>query len=195
MEGGKGVEAGPSTAGVVSETQERQKKMTEKAPAETVIDDGEEEEDNGIPCWFCTGPLLSSRNRLKRQVDQSKGMLGTFAPQQEPYKHTLEEETTPSGVLARGIYSAKLKAERSAPSIKFYPSIPGLELRIVEKEKKIRRKSRIFATKKAQGCAYEKLLEKISYARVTTRCTEGKLSADESRYGASSQKEEPEMIS
>ncbi|XP_077229532.1 rho GDP-dissociation inhibitor 1-like isoform X2 [Tasmannia lanceolata] len=43
------------------------------------------------------------------QVDQSKGMLGTFAPQQDPYVHTLEEETTPSGVLARGIYSAKLK--------------------------------------------------------------------------------------
>ncbi|KAF2286789.1 hypothetical protein GH714_030349 [Hevea brasiliensis] len=43
------------------------------------------------------------------QVDQSKGMLGTFAPQREPYVHTLEEETTPSGALARGIYSAKLK--------------------------------------------------------------------------------------
>ncbi|KAF2314725.1 hypothetical protein GH714_030186 [Hevea brasiliensis] len=42
-------------------------------------------------------------------VDQSKGMLGTFAPQREPYVHTLEEETTPSGALARGIYSAKLK--------------------------------------------------------------------------------------
>lgn len=36
-------------------------------------------------------------------------MLGTFAPQREPYVETLEEETTPSGVLARGIYSAKLK--------------------------------------------------------------------------------------
>lgn len=42
-------------------------------------------------------------------VDQSKGMLGTFAPNREPYAHALEEETTPSGVLARGIYSAKLK--------------------------------------------------------------------------------------
>ncbi|KAF2292690.1 hypothetical protein GH714_026733 [Hevea brasiliensis] len=116
MEVGKGVEAGPSTAGVVSETQERQKKMTEKAPAETVIDDGEEEEDNGIPvAGFVLGLCFLSRNRLKKT--------------------------------------------------------------------------------RAQGCAYEKLLEKISYARVTTRCTEGKLSADESRYGASSQKEEPEMIS
>ena len=42
-------------------------------------------------------------------VDQSKGMLGTFAPQREPYVHTLDEETTPSGVLARGMYTAKLK--------------------------------------------------------------------------------------
>ncbi|XVE72886.1 hypothetical protein DITRI_Ditri11bG0074100 [Diplodiscus trichospermus] len=30
---------------------------------------------------------------------------------QEPYVHILDEETTPSGVLARGIYSAKLKFE------------------------------------------------------------------------------------
>ncbi|KAF5482455.1 hypothetical protein F2P56_003025 [Juglans regia] len=45
------------------------------------------------------------------QVDQSEGMLGTFAPQPEPYVHTLDEETTPSGVLARGTYSAKLKFE------------------------------------------------------------------------------------
>uniref|UniRef100_A0A0V0HP47 Putative rho GDP-dissociation inhibitor 1-like n=1 Tax=Solanum chacoense TaxID=4108 RepID=A0A0V0HP47_SOLCH len=43
------------------------------------------------------------------QVDQSKGMLGTFAPQREPYIHMLEEETTPSGALARGTYIAKLK--------------------------------------------------------------------------------------
>lgn len=42
-------------------------------------------------------------------VDQSKGMLGTFAPQKEPYEHALKEEVTPSGVLARGVYSAKLK--------------------------------------------------------------------------------------
>ncbi|KAL5561965.1 hypothetical protein UlMin_031712 [Ulmus minor] len=45
------------------------------------------------------------------KVDQSKGMLGTFAPNREPYVQTLEEETTPSGVLARGLYSAKLKFE------------------------------------------------------------------------------------
>ncbi|KAH1216595.1 Rho GDP-dissociation inhibitor 1 [Glycine max] len=45
------------------------------------------------------------------QVDQSKGMLGTFAPQKEPYVHTLKEDITPSGVLARGVYSAKIKFE------------------------------------------------------------------------------------
>ncbi|GER46101.1 Rho GDP-dissociation inhibitor [Striga asiatica] len=45
------------------------------------------------------------------QVDQSRGMIGTFAPQREPYVHTLEEETAPSGVFARGVYTAKLKFE------------------------------------------------------------------------------------
>ncbi|XP_042513896.1 rho GDP-dissociation inhibitor 1-like isoform X2 [Macadamia integrifolia] len=45
------------------------------------------------------------------QVEQRKGMLGTFAPQKEPYVETLKEETTPSGELARGVYSAKLKFE------------------------------------------------------------------------------------
>ncbi|KAK3193476.1 hypothetical protein Dsin_024786 [Dipteronia sinensis] len=45
------------------------------------------------------------------KVDQMEGMLGTYAPQREPYVYSLEEETTPSGVLARGIYSAKLKFE------------------------------------------------------------------------------------
>ncbi|KAJ9696999.1 hypothetical protein PVL29_008971 [Vitis rotundifolia] len=43
------------------------------------------------------------------QVYESKGMLGTFAPQREPYVLALDDETTPSGVLARGTYSAKLK--------------------------------------------------------------------------------------
>ncbi|XP_021722224.1 rho GDP-dissociation inhibitor 1-like [Chenopodium quinoa] len=43
------------------------------------------------------------------QVDQSEGMLGTFAPQQQPYVHLLDEEITPSGALARGVYSAKLR--------------------------------------------------------------------------------------
>ncbi|KAF3785834.1 Rho GDP-dissociation inhibitor 1 [Nymphaea thermarum] len=46
---------------------------------------------------------------IQASVDQSKGMLGTFDPQQEPYIHMLEKETTPSGVKARGTYMAKLK--------------------------------------------------------------------------------------
>jgi len=36
-------------------------------------------------------------------------MLGTFAPQRESYVYTLDEETTPSGALARGTYMARLK--------------------------------------------------------------------------------------
>lgn len=43
------------------------------------------------------------------KVDSSKQMLGTFSPQAEPYTHELEEETTPSGVFARGTYSARTK--------------------------------------------------------------------------------------
>ncbi|KAJ9176474.1 hypothetical protein P3X46_011783 [Hevea brasiliensis] len=215
MDGGKGVEAGPSTTGVVGEKQERQKEMADKALAEAVIDydddeEEEEEEGSGVPVpvpGFVPGPLLSLKEQIEKdqdddslrrwkekllgcvegdlngqmepevkfhsigiissdfgeintplpvdgnrssqvhftlkegsryqlkltfnvlhnivsglnysnivwkgglQVDQSKGMLGTFAPQREPYVHTLEEETTPSGALARGIYSAKLKFE------------------------------------------------------------------------------------
>ncbi|XP_073150351.1 rho GDP-dissociation inhibitor 1-like [Henckelia pumila] len=45
------------------------------------------------------------------EVDRNRGMLGTFAHRKEPYVHTLEEETTPSGILARGVYTAKLKFE------------------------------------------------------------------------------------
>ncbi|KAI3782948.1 hypothetical protein L2E82_13009 [Cichorium intybus] len=45
------------------------------------------------------------------QVDRMKGMLGTFAPQKDAYVETLEEETAPSGILARGIYTAKLRFE------------------------------------------------------------------------------------
>jgi len=42
-------------------------------------------------------------------VDEVEGMLGTFAPQPEPYVQLLDEDTAPSGVLARGLYSAKLR--------------------------------------------------------------------------------------
>ncbi|KAK1430925.1 hypothetical protein QVD17_14053 [Tagetes erecta] len=43
------------------------------------------------------------------KVDNSKEMLGTFSPQAEPYTQVMPEETTPSGFLARGNYSAKTK--------------------------------------------------------------------------------------
>lgn len=36
-------------------------------------------------------------------------MLGTFSPQVEPYIHEMPEETTPSGMFARGTYSARTK--------------------------------------------------------------------------------------
>ncbi|KAE8075577.1 hypothetical protein FH972_014277 [Carpinus fangiana] len=43
------------------------------------------------------------------RVDSSKEMLGTFSPQLEPYAHVMPEESTPSGIFARGSYSAKSK--------------------------------------------------------------------------------------
>ncbi|PAN17695.1 hypothetical protein PAHAL_3G150400 [Panicum hallii] len=43
------------------------------------------------------------------RVEKQKVMLGTFSPQQEPYTYEAEEDTTPSGIFARGSYSAKLK--------------------------------------------------------------------------------------
>ncbi|KAJ1264423.1 hypothetical protein BS78_09G262100 [Paspalum vaginatum] len=43
------------------------------------------------------------------RVENQKVMLGTFSPQQEPYTYEAEEDTTPSGIFARGSYSAKLK--------------------------------------------------------------------------------------
>ncbi|XAR65731.1 hypothetical protein NMG60_11009932 [Bertholletia excelsa] len=43
------------------------------------------------------------------KVDSRREMLGTFSPQQEPYTHEMPEETTPSGLFARGTYSAKTK--------------------------------------------------------------------------------------
>lgn len=41
------------------------------------------------------------------KVDSTKEMLGTFSPQQETYTHEMPEDTTPSGMFARGSYSAK----------------------------------------------------------------------------------------
>lgn len=43
------------------------------------------------------------------KVDSTKEMLGTFSPQSEPYTHEMHEETTPSGIFARGSYSARSK--------------------------------------------------------------------------------------
>ncbi|CAK7349074.1 unnamed protein product [Dovyalis caffra] len=43
------------------------------------------------------------------KVDSTKEMLGTYSPQPEPYTHVNPEETTPSGIFARGSYSARSK--------------------------------------------------------------------------------------
>ncbi|KAE8770281.1 Rho GDP-dissociation inhibitor 1 [Hordeum vulgare] len=43
------------------------------------------------------------------RVENQKVMLGTFSPQQEPYTYKAEEDSTPSGIFARGSYSARLK--------------------------------------------------------------------------------------
>ncbi|KAK7299831.1 hypothetical protein RJT34_10659 [Clitoria ternatea] len=43
------------------------------------------------------------------KVDSAKEMLGTFSPQAEPYTHEMPEETTPSGLFAKGSYSARSK--------------------------------------------------------------------------------------
>ena len=42
-------------------------------------------------------------------VDRAKEMLGTFSPQLEPYTYVTPEDTTPSGMFARGSYSARTK--------------------------------------------------------------------------------------
>jgi Rho GDP-dissociation inhibitor len=39
-------------------------------------------------------------------------MLGTFSPQLEPYTYLTPEDTTPSGMFARGSYSARTKVKR-----------------------------------------------------------------------------------
>ncbi|KAJ3694649.1 hypothetical protein LUZ60_000026 [Juncus effusus] len=43
------------------------------------------------------------------KVDKAKEMLGTFSPQLEPYTYQTPEETTPSGMFARGTYAARTK--------------------------------------------------------------------------------------
>lgn len=41
-------------------------------------------------------------------------MIGTFSPQAEPYTHEMPEETTPSGIFARGSYAAKTKVSSNS---------------------------------------------------------------------------------
>ncbi|CAN6170130.1 unnamed protein product, partial [Urochloa humidicola] len=43
------------------------------------------------------------------RVDSTKEMLGTFSPKAEPYTYLTPEETTPSGIFARGSYFARTK--------------------------------------------------------------------------------------
>lgn len=43
------------------------------------------------------------------KVDSAKEMLGTFSPQAEPYTHEMPEDTTPSGIFARGSYTARTR--------------------------------------------------------------------------------------
>lgn len=56
-------------------------------------------------------------------VENTKVMLGTFSPQQEPYTYELAEERTPSGMFARGSYSAKTKVHKNLLS--FYSCLQG----------------------------------------------------------------------
>ncbi len=54
-------------------------------------------------------------------VDSAKEMLGTFSPQAEPYTHEMPEETTPSGIFARGSYSARSKV--GSTNVLFYVAL------------------------------------------------------------------------
>ncbi|OIS96391.1 PREDICTED: rho GDP-dissociation inhibitor 1-like [Nicotiana attenuata] len=58
------------------------------------------------------------------RVDKSQVMLGNFSPRKEPYVYELEEDVTPSGVFARGLYSARTQViddkERCYVDIKYY---------------------------------------------------------------------------
>ncbi|KAG5015307.1 hypothetical protein JHK85_021443 [Glycine max] len=58
------------------------------------------------------------------RVDNTKKMLGTYSPSQELYTYELEEETTPSGLFARGTYSARTKpVERIYTSVYSFKTI------------------------------------------------------------------------
>nr|XP_028960365.1 uncharacterized protein LOC114825611 isoform X2 [Malus domestica] len=53
--------------------------------------------------------FIGKKIKLEIQLSRLEQVLSAFALDKEPYMHTLEEETTPFGLLARGIYAAKLK--------------------------------------------------------------------------------------
>ena len=59
--------------------------------------------NNLVPGLTCVNTVWKSGF----QVDETHDMMGTFAPQHEPYVHVAEEEVTPSGALARGAYTAR----------------------------------------------------------------------------------------
>ncbi|CAN4104610.1 unnamed protein product [Withania somnifera] len=58
------------------------------------------------------------------RVDKTQVMLGTFDPRKEPYVHELEEDVTPSGIFARGLYTTRTQVidekERCYMDIKYY---------------------------------------------------------------------------
>lgn len=53
-------------------------------------------------------------------VDNTKEMLGTFSPQSEPYTYEMPEDTTPSGIFARGSYSARSKVGQLLSYVSFW---------------------------------------------------------------------------
>jgi Rho GDP-dissociation inhibitor len=61
---------------------------------------------SGLTCinnvWKAAGGMNSFF-----MVHHTRSMLGTFAPQQEPYVHIMPPQVTPSGLLARGSYTAR----------------------------------------------------------------------------------------
>lgn len=60
-------------------------------------------------------------------MDKTKEMLGTFSPQLQPYTYEAPEEATPSGIFARGSYSARTK----------------VKLVLMQKESKMKRKGKL----------------------------------------------------
>lgn len=61
---------------------------------------------NDIVCGLrCTNTIWKTGVK----VENWKEMIGTFSPQAEPYIHEMPEDTTPSGMFARGSYTAKTK--------------------------------------------------------------------------------------